>query len=1446
MRERKKSTSWRRVMLALCVLAAMWSAGFGGVEAAGIPTAPGITAAPDGLAFTTGAGDRSIESHSVGERVNTGVPSLLRALTAGEHYYLKPRDGDIPIGAWNVVLASGRCIHDDYPKESTYHGIAFSREKCGSFYKTGWMASCADCGERLNILIYMDEATARGLTALPADINYYYLCPHCDNLEQGRRIAHDCKAVSANRYYVTYRKNAPNAVGYMERSTFFYGNADLYEGRRVTGEVRLRENSFARDGYVFDGWNTAPDGTGRAFADGEEILNLTTENEDMIVLYAMWKRSTSTLIVDGGEGLYDGVKRVTVTKDYGSQYLPQAAKVTPPEGYLVTFQSMGGGAVPAIRERQRVVGFVQGKPFYGSFMQGVYHFTGPDGSIDVLTAMYEHSRITLPNAVRQGYSFGGWYKDRNYSEFVGTAGDTYLPSGNVTLYAKWVDLLLASEDNYRAYGGSGAADLSWEQKDEKNKIYLLYRSTDGRAFERIYSGQDTALDGFRKDFAFIGGAQQFLVPESGYYDIEAFGAQGEDYSDGSMSVFRGGLGGRASERVFLEKGEQLTVTVGGRNGYPDAGAGDPYGGGGGMSSVTSNEKGILLAAGGGGGASPRGNGEAGGSMEHLRPDKVSAGESGMIGGGSGYIGGKAGEYLVHSHTEDCFRQISTAYEVFFDKRFSDPALFRGSLYGEELWGNELQENGRRVYAHTLDRNDKTVMGYLPGRSVGPGFLPVDDNTALSIDVELYAWGDKNNYFLTGSEDTYLKVYDQNHRLIFSKSAGQIPAGNRFYAETSGDAAHRGYVSCTESAMLVLREEGDYGGWDWVKFTESVELPRGTTGVYLDVRMSFLGYAHMQMTFERLAFTGGSYPVQICPYSEGQVLSASPAGGGSNFGDLKYALSYTGEAGVHEGDGKVTITAHSVGFQSGGSLMGVAAPDLAPPDGIDEAGIVRVPVVGDTVEFSWNKPTDNGTTYFFKAESYSADTGEKLCDSNTVQNHLVSGVKQYLYLADRKENTVVTAENGRVLPQPRYLVTLSAIPRFLHIAPVDAAGNVGPTTHIRLQAEDPLIPWEIFTKKLTISGEEGNVYRAGDDVFYVRADGSAPFALAQGAYSEHSGAGDRQIDRLLLLAENAASGASQILTCDLQKCDPTIAAITLTRDAIASATQGEEFLQDAAFTEAVREDSCKKVTLNRQFTLPAALQGQTFRLTPVAAAGKEDNKQYSDPMKDRGNGITVIADGEAPRIAGAEQLESRLLAFGGAALDGLTLRANDAHSGVRSFEVTLFEREHYLEKTYTSNTGAGIRIELGEDSLFRNGDVTVTIRAVDNVGNEAVYEYESSALTVEARIERILAPGGTVFKTGESGILYITVTGGARRLEIVFPEEMTTENPALNRSIEIAVPTSPLEKQLQFMVPLGTPENANYHVIVRAMKDGRTAEATPVLSVISSEGGVLEELRTRLR
>lgn len=47
----------------------------------------------------------------------------------------------------------------------------------------------------------------------------------------------------------------------------------------------LQENTFTRDGFVFDGWNTAQDGTGTYYADGATVSLL-----DDLTLYAQWNQ----------------------------------------------------------------------------------------------------------------------------------------------------------------------------------------------------------------------------------------------------------------------------------------------------------------------------------------------------------------------------------------------------------------------------------------------------------------------------------------------------------------------------------------------------------------------------------------------------------------------------------------------------------------------------------------------------------------------------------------------------------------------------------------------------------------------------------------------------------------------------------------------------------------------------------------------------------------------------------------------------------------------------------------------------------------------------------------------------------------------------------------------------------------------------------------------------
>lgn len=70
--------------------------------------------------------------------------------------------------------------------------------------------------------------------------------------------------------------------------------------------VTLKQNVFERTGYTFTGWNTQPDGTGTAFADQEEVKNLATEKDGIVILYAQWRANTYTIHFEGN-GATDGV-----------------------------------------------------------------------------------------------------------------------------------------------------------------------------------------------------------------------------------------------------------------------------------------------------------------------------------------------------------------------------------------------------------------------------------------------------------------------------------------------------------------------------------------------------------------------------------------------------------------------------------------------------------------------------------------------------------------------------------------------------------------------------------------------------------------------------------------------------------------------------------------------------------------------------------------------------------------------------------------------------------------------------------------------------------------------------------------------------------------------------------------------------------------------------------
>lgn len=629
------------------------------VQAGDIYTSPYVSFAPDGLAWTTDAGNRAVVWYAEdgSDDIRTGVTGTLRALQTGEHYYKVRKTGAIPISEWRVALSRVNCCHSAYPSYDHFHGVRYSRGPCFQKHFSAWRPVCADCKELIiHCNFYMSRAAAKSLDYLQMGkgMAYYYLCPFDNNLEQGADTEwHTCREISANCYRVVYDANGggDSCGGYMAPSFHMYGNATSYEGREVTPQTHLNLNTYTRIGWEFAGWNTESDGSGAYYADGAEILNLCAgdyyedEEAGSVRLYAVWRPSESVLEIDPAGGSYEGREGLTrVRGEYGTSYTIDSRKLSAPAGCLVKFDLGGGEMLEPVRGKQHFVEWRQEAPFAGQLKESQYRFCGEDGNVDRITAVYERDAIRLPDAGKENLSFGGWYYDKQFQRPAGKAGTELVPVTDMTLYAQWVELVLTAEDNYRGNGGRGAVDLSWSQPDGQKKIYKLYQSREGESWRQILDAHDMQESvSFERQYEYTHEANALRVPYAGFYRIGAWGAQGGNYGE-----FSGGPGGTAAGTFWLERGELVNYCVAGQNGFNGGGKGEIYANGGGYSVASLGMDDILLMAGGGGGAGDSGDGYPGGSSQSLVLEGHE-GEDGSSGGGGGYLGGHAGEKLVHHH-----------------------------------------------------------------------------------------------------------------------------------------------------------------------------------------------------------------------------------------------------------------------------------------------------------------------------------------------------------------------------------------------------------------------------------------------------------------------------------------------------------------------------------------------------------------------------------------------------------------------------------------------------------------------------------------------------------------------------------------------------------------------------------------------------------------------------
>lgn len=157
----------------------------------------------------------------------------------------------------------------------------------GSLYKAGlWTTAMTQ--EQITDMVnndYINSAALINLDYAPRRAGYSFDGWYEDVDNPNTKITSTAKVTknttlhakwTAHSYTVQYKPNGATS-GEVADTTHSYND-----------DSTLAVNSFQRTGYVFGGWNTKPDGSGKTYYSGQKVSNLTDKDGATVTLYAVW------------------------------------------------------------------------------------------------------------------------------------------------------------------------------------------------------------------------------------------------------------------------------------------------------------------------------------------------------------------------------------------------------------------------------------------------------------------------------------------------------------------------------------------------------------------------------------------------------------------------------------------------------------------------------------------------------------------------------------------------------------------------------------------------------------------------------------------------------------------------------------------------------------------------------------------------------------------------------------------------------------------------------------------------------------------------------------------------------------------------------------------------------------------------------------------------------
>ena len=181
-----------------------------------------------------------------------------------------------------------------------------------------------------------------------------------------------------------------------------------------------------REGYTFSGWYTEKQ-------NGIKIEETTIlNNKGDHTLYAHWQANSYTVSFDknGGETPNPVSKQVRYDDNYGEL-------ATTKREYTINY--VYNGATGGNTKQSELVKYT-----FNGWYKDEEHTQKIESTTKMTTASnhtlyagWSNGSTTLPTPIKSGYNIEGWYEDQGLTKRVGGAGEKYVPTANVTLYAKY-------------------------------------------------------------------------------------------------------------------------------------------------------------------------------------------------------------------------------------------------------------------------------------------------------------------------------------------------------------------------------------------------------------------------------------------------------------------------------------------------------------------------------------------------------------------------------------------------------------------------------------------------------------------------------------------------------------------------------------------------------------------------------------------------------------------------------------------------------------------------------------------------------------------------------------------------------------------------------------------------------------------------------------------------